>query len=180
MPLGSLVANYLNRRDVQTAIHAQGPNGGLPLTWSECTSRINYDILGDSMVPLYANFQKQKPGLKVLVYSGDIDIATVPFAYTQPCLAELKATQTKAWGPWFVNVSDTYMALSSLILSNDISLLSSEQGQTAGYVEQFDSYTFATVKGAGHEAPEYQPLSSINMIKRFSKKTFFEQFRIQI
>ena len=58
--------------------------------------------------------------------------------------------------------------------------LSSEQGQTAGYVEQFDSYTFATVKGAGHEAPEYQPLSSINMIKRFSKKTFFEQFRIQI
>jgi len=77
-PLGQLVANYLNRRDVQQAIHAEGPNGGLPLTWTECTSNINYDILGKSMIPLYAKFHQQKPGVKILVYSGDIDIATVP------------------------------------------------------------------------------------------------------
>jgi carboxypeptidase C (cathepsin A) len=142
--VGDLTANYLNRRDVQQAIHAEGPNGGLPLQWSECTSRINYNIVGASMVPHYAKFQSQKAGFKVLVYSGDIDIATVPFAYTQPCLAELQATNTKTWGPWFVN------------------------GQTAGYWEQFSPvYTFATLKGAGHEAPEYQPLSSFNMFERF-------------
>jgi len=144
-PLGDQVATYLNRQDVQQAIHAKGPNGQAPLKWSECTQRINYDITGESLVPKYANFQKQKPGVKVLVYSGDIDIATVPFAYTQPCLAELNAKNTQAWGPWFVN------------------------GQTAGYWEQFDSYTYATVKGGGHEAPEYQPLSSFNMFERFMK-----------
>lgn len=77
--VGDLTAAYLNRRDVQEAIHAVGPNGGLPLQWTECTSVINYDITGQSLVPKYANFQKQKPGFKVLVYSGDIDIATVPF-----------------------------------------------------------------------------------------------------
>jgi len=63
-----------------------------------------------------------------------------------PCLAELTAAQkSKTWGPWFVN------------------------GQTAGYWEQYDLYTYATVKGGGHEAPQYQPLSSYNMFERFMK-----------
>jgi hypothetical protein len=30
-----------------------------------------------------------KPSLHLLVYSGDIDIATVPFVLSEPCLAEL-------------------------------------------------------------------------------------------
>jgi hypothetical protein len=128
---------------VQAAIHAKGPNGGKPLQWTECTSAINYNITGASLVPLYAKFQQQKPGINILVYSGDVDIATVPFFYTQPCLAELNAQNTRPWGPWFVN------------------------GQTAGYWEQFDSYTFATVKGGGHECPQYQPLSSYNLFHRF-------------
>ncbi len=75
--------------------------------------------------------------------AGDVDIATVPFGFTMPCLGELNAQNTRVWGPWFVN------------------------GQTAGYWEQFDLYTFATIKGAGHEAPQYQPLSAFNMFKRF-------------
>lgn len=36
-----------------------------------------------------------------------------------------------------------------------------------GYVESFDHYTFATVKGGGHETPQYQPLTSYNMYGRF-------------
>lgn len=144
--LGQLVSNYLNRPDVQAAFHAQGPNGGAPLPWTECTSAINYNISGASLVPLYANFQNQKPGFKVLVYSGDVDIATVPFFYTQPCLGELNARNTIPWQPWYVN------------------------GQTAGYWEQFSSptYTFATIKGAGHEAPQYQPLAAFNMFQPFT------------
>jgi hypothetical protein len=97
------------------AFHAAGPNGGAPLPWTECTSAINYNISGDSLVPLYAKFRQvehifhllrcvvflkkdvslqQKPGFNVLVYSGDVDIATVPFFYTQPCLGELNARNT--------------------------------------------------------------------------------------
>ena len=42
-------------------------------------------------------------------------------------------------------------------------------GQTAGYWEQFEqpTYTFATIKGAGHEAPQYQPLAAFNLFQRF-------------
>lgn len=143
VPLGQLVANYLNRADVQAAIHAHGPNGGKALTWTECTSAINYNITGASLIPLYAKFHKQKPDIEILVYSGDVDIATVPFFFTQPCLGELQAQNSIQWQPWFVN------------------------GQTAGYWEKFDLYTFATVKGGGHEAPQYQPLSAFNMFSRF-------------
>jgi len=134
---GDLLTDYLNRADVQTALN-------VPKTvWSGCTGKINYDIVGDSMIPNYEFFFKTKPGLKILVYSGDLDILTVPFAFTQPCIAQLSGKITSLWQPWFVN------------------------GATAGYVEVYDKYTYATVKGAGHETPEYQPLISYQLIQRF-------------
>jgi len=134
---GSLVTIYLNRKDVQQAI------GAKETKWAICSDKIFYSASGASMVPYYEDFFKQKPGLNILVYSGDVDIMTVPFAITQPCLAEMNRTQTSAWQPWFVN------------------------GWTAGYVVTFDTFTYATIKGAGHEAPGYQPLSAINMFQRF-------------
>jgi hypothetical protein len=132
-----MMTSYLNRADVQTAL-------GVPkMLWHDCTGKIDYIIVGDSMIPYYEFFFQVKPGIKVLIYSGDLDILTVPFAFTQPCIAELSGKITTPWQPWFVN------------------------GATAGYVEAYDKYTYATVKGAGHETPEYQPLSSFNMIQRF-------------
>jgi hypothetical protein len=38
---------------------------------------------------------------------------------------------------------------------------------TAGYVEVYDKYTFATVRGAGHEVPQYQPLFAQTLFTRF-------------
>jgi len=135
--VGDVLTDYLNRADVQTALN-------VPKTvWSGCTGKLNYDIVGDSMIPYYEFFFKAKPGLKLLVYSGDVDILTVPFAFTQPCMAQLGGKITSPWQPWFVN------------------------GATAGYVEVYDKYTYATIKGGGHETPEYQPLISYQMIQRF-------------
>jgi len=137
--IGSLIQEYLNRADVQNAVHA------IPTNWTECTGAINYNISGASMNPLYESFFVLKPGVKILVYSGDIDILTVPFPFTQPCIYALSGKNIAPWQPWFVN------------------------GATAGYVEQYDKYTYATVKGGGHETPQYQPLSSFHMIDRFMK-----------
>jgi len=134
--LGNVLQTYLNRADVQTAIHAKS------VKWAQCTD-LNYDISGKSMMPLYESFFLNKPGFKILVYSGDLDILTVPFAYTQPCMYRLSGKPLSAWQPWFVN------------------------GATAGYVETYDKYTYATVKGGGHECPLYQPLTSFQMIYRF-------------
>jgi len=136
--LGNVLNTYLNRADVQTALHAK------TVTWAQC-SQLDYDISGKSMIPLYESFFLNKPGFKILVYSGDLDILTVPFAYTQPCIWRLSGKPVSAWQPWFVN------------------------GATAGYVETFDKYTYATIKGGGHETPLYQPLTSFQMIERFLK-----------
>ena len=38
---------------------------------------------------------------------------------------------------------------------------------TAGYVEVYDKYTYCTVRGAGHEAPQYQPHFASAMFNRF-------------
>jgi len=136
--IDKMVTSYLNRADVQTALNVPKTN------WQECTG-LSYKIVGDSMNPYYEFIFQTKPSLKILVYSGDLDILTVPFAFTQPCIAQLGGKITAPWQPWFVN------------------------GATAGYVETYDKYTYATVKGAGHEAPEYQPLTSYQMISRFLK-----------
>jgi len=138
-PLGDRIQTYLNRADVQKAIFAN------PTNWTECTNNINYTVAYASMIPIYKRLFSQRPDVSVLVYSGDVDIATVPFSFTITCLNELQsiATPVSPWQPWFIN------------------------GATAGYTEAYKQYTFATLKGAGHEAPQYQPLIGFNLFKRF-------------
>jgi len=136
-PLGNALTAYLNQANVQTAINAKS------VQWSVCSPTLNYSESGASMMPLFRQFLSDKPTLKVLVYSGDIDVLTIPFGYTQQCLSELNSQVTSRWEPWFVNA------------------------WTAGYWEVHQQFTYATVKGAGHEAPEYQPLNSLAMFSRF-------------
>jgi len=138
-PLGNLTVTYLNRPDVQKAIHAHPTNN-----WAPCAN-LSYTSFNDSMVAYYSKFFTLSPPISILVYSGDVDIATVPFAFNQACLGQLTPVvrSVQPWAPWFVN------------------------GATAGYVEYFDKYVFATLKGAGHEAPLYQPLNSFKMFDRW-------------
>jgi hypothetical protein len=44
---------------------------------------------------------------------------------------------------------------------------SAKEQITAGYQEVYDVYTYATIRGAGHEAPQYQPLLADVMFTRF-------------
>ena len=46
-------------------------------------------------------------------------------------------TRTRPWTPW------------------------RRDGILLGYWEQFERYTFATVKGAGHTVPQYMPLAGL-------------------
>ncbi len=72
-PIGTREQDYLRRADVQAAIHAAEDLA--PAPWAACSGAINYDAVGAPMVPLYQQFQSQKPGFQVLVSSGDVDIA---------------------------------------------------------------------------------------------------------
>lgn len=131
---------YLNRADVQAAIHAQKPRA----PWGDC-SNIGYDITWPSNIPDYTAAFANK--LRVLILSGDIDMLTCPFESTQVAVDNLSSLPGGAlvanWTAW--------QAL----------------GQPAGYIEQHEAFAFATVKAAGHEAPGYVPLSSFQLVNNF-------------
>ena len=134
---------YLSRADVQAAIHAKPPHGGGD--WVQCGG-IGYKVTWpSSLVPYGAAFAA---GLKVLVFSGDGDATTCPFSGTQVAIMALQelpgAGITANWTSWAVN------------------------GQTAGYIERHGAaFTFATVKGAGHEAPGFQPYATYQLVSSF-------------
>uniref|UniRef100_A0A7S4NTA5 Carboxypeptidase n=1 Tax=Paramoeba aestuarina TaxID=180227 RepID=A0A7S4NTA5_9EUKA len=137
------IEDYLSRSDVQAALHAHAPVQG---SWEICGFPGNYIPTAGSMIPYYESLFSLRPDVHVLIYSGDVDIATVPGPITTKALLPLNSTIKTEWAPWYVN------------------------GATVGYVQYYDTYAYATVKGAGHEGPAYQPLSSHNMIERFYTK----------
>jgi hypothetical protein len=140
----ALWTRYLNRKDVQAAIHAAPPRA----PWSDC-SNIGYDVTWPSSMPDYA--AAFAAGLKVLVFSGDVDVTTCPFASTQVAVRALEATAggavTQPWTAWHVP--------------------GSFGNATAGYLEEHEKFFFATIKGAGHEAPGFQPTAAHTLIRAF-------------
>jgi len=148
-PLGDpgRMSTYLNRKDVQKALHTR-PDKMLSTPWTDCAGdSINYtssDVnqLRAYLEPIFSVTTEES--FRVLIFSGDEDIATCPGPITQACLSELRGTNLKrAWQPWSVN------------------------GITAGYFEEYDRYTFATVKGAGHTVPQYQPKTTFELVTRW-------------
>eukprot|EP01090_Pellita_catalonica_P004442 TRINITY_DN14270_c0_g1_i1.p1 TRINITY_DN14270_c0_g1~~TRINITY_DN14270_c0_g1_i1.p1 ORF type:complete len:410 (-),score=41.51 TRINITY_DN14270_c0_g1_i1:35-1264(-) len=134
------ITTWYNRKDLKAAIHAKAD-----ITWTGCTNKINYVTTNPDILNYLTVIFKEKPQLHVLYYSGDVDIATVPFAFTQECLFQLNRPVTKPWTSWY--------------LPGTTSL--------AGYYEATDKYTYATVKGAGHEVPLYQPASMFYVFSNF-------------
>merc|ERR1711988_406830 len=78
-----------------------GGNAG-SANWAYYSSNAN--TITSYYEPLFEMFDKEK--FKVLVYSGDEDIATVPHPETQQCLAEMsdvKGERIFEWGNWRIN-----------------------------------------------------------------------------
>ncbi|KAK9279013.1 hypothetical protein L1049_012688 [Liquidambar formosana] len=73
---------------------------------------------------------------------GDID-SVVPVTSTRYSIGTLKLPIQTAWYPWYTN------------------------SEVGGYVVAYEGLTFATVRGAGHEVPSYQPQRALTMISSF-------------
>jgi serine carboxypeptidase-like clade 2 len=130
---------YLNRPDVQKAIHANVTN--ITYTnWSPCSNVLSWADSVSTVLPIYR--QLIASGLRILVFSGDTD-SRVPVTSTKLSINELKLPIETPWYPW---------------VSGD---------EVGGYTVIYKGLTFATVRGAGHEVPEFQPSRALTLFKYF-------------
>ncbi|CAH9100417.1 unnamed protein product [Cuscuta europaea] len=134
------VYSYLNLPAVQKALHANTTK--LPYTWELCSDLIRSWINGPStMFPIYRRLMAS--GLKILLFSGDQD-AVVSVTATRYSLKAMNLTVIKPWHPWLDGTKEV-----------------------GGYKVVYDGLTFATVRGAGHQVPQFQPRRAFALLEMF-------------
>ncbi|KAK3144909.1 hypothetical protein QOZ80_4AG0319560 [Eleusine coracana subsp. coracana] len=137
--------SYLNRKDVQEAMHAQ-LNG--VQRWTVCSSVLEYKQLDLQIPTINIVGALVKSGVPVLVYSGDQD-SVIPLTGSRTLVhrlaGRLRLNTTEPYRAWF-------------------------QGkQVGGWTQVFGggALSFATVRGASHEAPFSQPERSLGLFRAF-------------
>ncbi|KAK6942302.1 Peptidase S10, serine carboxypeptidase [Dillenia turbinata] len=131
---------YYNKKDVQEVMHANLT--GIPYRWTACSDVLlkNWNDYQFSMLPTYKELIAT--GLRIWVFSGDTD-SVVPVTATRFSLNHLNLTVKTRWYPWYSG------------------------GQVGGWTEVYDGLTFATVRGAGHEVPLFQPRRAFTLFQSF-------------
>ncbi|XP_028776304.1 serine carboxypeptidase-like 40 isoform X2 [Neltuma alba] len=131
---------YMNRGEVQEALHANVTK--LTHEWYPCVG-VHWIDSPSTMLPLLQEILNHS--LRVWIYSGDID-GMVPVTSTKYSIEKLNLPLKTVWHPWFLN------------------------GEVGGYTQEYKGgLTFATVRGAGHEVPSYQPGRALSLVNHFLK-----------
>ncbi|GKU96249.1 hypothetical protein SLEP1_g9503 [Rubroshorea leprosula] len=136
--------NYLNRKDVQMALHARllGVR-----QWDVCSNTLDYELLDVEISTITIVGRLVKAGIPVLVYSGDQD-SVIPLTGSRTLVDQLaKELGMKTIVPyrvWFAGQ------------------------QVGGWTQVYGNIlSFATIRGASHEAPFSQPERSLILFKAF-------------
>uniref|UniRef100_A0A0E0LFY6 Carboxypeptidase n=1 Tax=Oryza punctata TaxID=4537 RepID=A0A0E0LFY6_ORYPU len=134
------VINYLNRGDVQAALHAN-VSGAIPYRWAPCSDVLtNWTDAPASTLPDIAGLVGA--GLRVWVFSGDTD-DRVPVTSTRYALRKLKLKTVRPWKEWFTS------------------------DQVGGYTVLYEGLTFVTIRGAGHMVPMITPVQARQLFAHF-------------
>ncbi|PWZ03994.1 Serine carboxypeptidase-like 28 [Zea mays] len=129
------VSSYLNRPEVQRALHANTTGLGYP--WMDCSSQQIFDNWKDSP-------ETMLPSIKKLISSGTrIWLYSVLIHFNTICAGQSWLPIEAAWRPWHVD------------------------NEVAGYVIGYKGLVFATVRGAGHMVPYYQPRRALALFSSF-------------
>lgn len=136
--------NYLNRKDVQKAFHARlvGVN-----RWLVCSNILDYELLDLEIPTINVVGRIIEAGIPVLVYSGDQD-SVIPLTGSRKLVHRLawllKLRTTTPYRVWFAGM------------------------QVGGWTQVYGNIlSFATIRGASHEAPFSQPERSLVLFKAF-------------
>ena len=128
---------WLDSADVQAALHVRSDLSGM-----------RYQTTCGDLRPLYAELVAKH---RVLIYSGSVD-ACVPTWGSERWTRDLGLDVERAWHPW-KSASASVGASAHAI---------------AGYAIRYEhNFTFATVKGAGHEVPRFKPAFALTLFRKF-------------
>lgn len=138
------IVNYLNQKDVQKALHARLVG---VRRWTVCSNILDYQLLNLEMPTISIVGSLIKSGIPVLVYSGDQD-SVIPLTGSRSLVSrlakELELETTVPYRVWF------------------------EGKQVGGWTQVYGNIlSFATIRGASHEAPFSQPERSLMLFKSF-------------
>ncbi|KAL3651665.1 hypothetical protein CASFOL_004667 [Castilleja foliolosa] len=134
---------YMNRLDVQKALHAINDTENIPYEWAICSDVLlnTWTDSPETVLNLLKEFLNH--GLRLWVFSGDVD-SVVPVTSTQLSIKAMKLGIHSQWRPWY--------------LKNEV----------GGYIQEYeDNFTFVTVRDAGHQVPTYQPKRALALIQHF-------------
>ncbi|CAO2817366.1 unnamed protein product [Amaranthus hypochondriacus] len=134
------VTAYMNSPEVQKALHANVTK--LFYDWQPCSAVITKWLDSPTtVIPLLKELMTK--GLRVWIFSGDTD-GRIPVTSTRQSLNAMDLPIKTKWHPWFV------------------------KGEVGGYTQEYEGkLTFASVRGAGHQVPSFQPIRALALISHF-------------
>lgn len=138
----SSLENYLGKKEVQEKLHTKKN------IFSLCNETINENYQQSEEGSYEAIQFLIKNNIKILIYSGDTDLA-VPFNGNQLWINNLNLTVKEKWKSWKMENEDDYIA---------------------GYRVIYDGLTFVTIRGVGHMVPQWKPKEALYIFKEFIKE----------
>ena len=131
---GKYILDFFNKAEVRAALHVPDNYPG----WDLCQSSnwFKYRTLAIGSEVIYTSLKNK---IRMLHFSGDVD-AAVPTDGTYNWIQSTNPTILEAYRPWRFG------------------------DHVAGWVEEYDGLTFATVHGAGHMVPQDKPAEAKYLI----------------
>ncbi|GKV49927.1 hypothetical protein SLEP1_g56649 [Rubroshorea leprosula] len=118
-----------------------------PTSWESC-NQVVFDNWTDNPITVLPVIKTlMTSSIRVWLYSGDTD-AVVPVTTSRYAIDTYKLPIKTPWHQWYTNL------------------------EVGGYVEEYEGLTFATVRGAGHPVPSYQPERALVMFSSFLQGSF--------
>ncbi|OIT31697.1 serine carboxypeptidase-like 40 [Nicotiana attenuata] len=188
---------YLNRRDVQEALHANVTN--ISYDWEACSDPpfYNWKDSPSTIIPLLE--ESLANGVRVWIFRNMTNenqtngsVAGTGATVTSVAASSSRSTPAHAMAPAekpgkFSGIDFKRWQMKMLFYLTTLSLQrfikedppvmaentpDDERLVVGGYIETYKGgLTFATVRGAGHEVPSYQPARALSLISHFLSGT---------